>query len=101
MRYVPWFEGEPLHEGRYGIPVPGSSLAIEPATVLVSMTGFDTAGNRMGWGGGFFDRYLAATTAEIVGVALEVQRFDEIPIEDHDVSLPVIVTDLGVRLIQK
>ena len=61
------------------------------------MTGFDAHGNRIGRGGGFFDRYLARAASCAIGVAFEVQRFTAIPVEPHDVALPVIVTDLGVR----
>lgn len=99
MHYVPWRSGEELCAGRYGIPVPCHGDVVEPDTVLVSLVGFDSWGNRIGRGGGFFDRYLARTTASVVGVAFEAQRFVSIPIEPHDVALPTIVTDRGVRFL--
>ena len=86
--------------GRYGIPVPPVADAIEPATLLVSFTGFDSTGNRIGRGAGFFDRYLATSTADVIGVGFEVQRFEAVPVASHDIALGVIVTDLGVRFVE-
>jgi len=101
MRFVPWIRGEALTSGRYGISVPAPVDAIVPETLLVSLTGFDSAGNRMGRGAGFFDRYLEETPCNVVGVGFENQRFASIPTEPHDQPLPIIATDLGVRFIQK
>lgn len=100
MTFRPWLHGETLQPGRYGIAVPAPAEPIEPATLLVPMTGFDPAGNRIGRGGGFYDRYLARYTKNVIGVAFEAQRFAEVPTERHDVALPVVVTDLGVRWVE-
>ncbi len=100
MRFVPWRRNEELSAGRYGIPVPPVADAIEPATLLVSFTGFDSTGNRIGRGAGFFDRYLATSTADVIGVGFEVQRFEAVPVASHDIALGVIVTDLGVRFVE-
>jgi len=97
MTFVAWSAKDTLVAGRFDIPVPDGGTEAVPDVVLVPFTGFDTWGNRIGRGGGFFDRYLADTEATIVGVGFEAQRFDRIPVESHDVPLPVIVTDLGVR----
>ncbi len=99
MRFVSWQRRDVLQSGRYGIPVPPATDSIEPDTLLVSFTGFDSSGNRMGRGAGFFDRYLADFTGRIIGVGFEAQRFDQVPTEPHDVPLPVVVTDLGVRFL--
>ncbi len=100
MYFVPWTAGAALQRGRYGIPVPPAGSAVQPATLLVSLTGFDADGNRMGRGGGFFDRYLATYTGDVVGVGFEVQRVPAIPSAPHDYPLPTVVTDLGVRFTQ-
>jgi 5-formyltetrahydrofolate cyclo-ligase len=100
MRFVPWSQNQELSVGRYGIPVPPVADAIEPATLLVSFTGFDSSGNRIGRGAGFFDRYLATSAADVIGVGLEVQRFEAVPVASHDIALGVIVTDLGVMFVQ-
>lgn len=101
MRFVPWFAGEQLIPGRYGIAEPPDPdrPSIEPDVILVSLTAFDATGGRMGRGGGFFDRYLENSASLIVGVGFEVQRVDLVPVEPHDVTLPVVATDLGVRFV--
>jgi len=99
MTYMTWHANDSLRDGRYGIPVPRHGEPIEPDTLLVSIVGFDVRGNRIGRGGGFFDRYLATSAATVVGVAFEAQRFDSVPVEPHDVALPTIVTERGVRYV--
>lgn len=99
MQFVPWPVGTELVEGRFGIAVPPPAEPIEPATLLVSLVAFDRHGNRMGRGAGYFDRYLAHSRATVIGVGFEVQRCEVIPTEPHDVALPTVVTDLGVRFI--
>jgi len=98
MRFVQWERDDVLQPGRYDIPVPPSGQAIELDTVLVSFTGFDASGNRIGRGGGFFDRYLATTNANVIGVGFEAQRMQQVPVESHDQPLPMVVTDLGIRI---
>jgi len=97
MRFMPWLPEDKLQPARYGIPVPPSRAVVDLDLVLVSFVGFDARGNRIGRGGGFFDRYLATTTADVIGVGFEVQRFANVPVQAHDEPLPAIVTDLGIR----
>ncbi len=103
MYFRTWKRGDALVSGRYDIPVPSHPLSqaadssIAPECLLVSLTAFDSVGNRMGRGAGFFDRYLATADCQIVGVGFETQRVAHVPIEDHDVAMPMMVTDLGVR----
>lgn len=97
MRFIPWKADDTLVPGRYEIPIPPPRPPIEPEVLLVSFVGFDAVGNRMGRGGGFFDRYLASTSASVIGVGFEVQRFESIPVQAHDQPLPTVVTDHGVR----
>ena len=97
MRFVSWLQHDVLARGRYGIPVPPRDQVVMPATLLVSLTGFDAFGNRIGRGAGFFDRYLEGYSGQVVGVGFEAQRFDLVPTEAHDQALPMMVTDLGVR----
>ena len=100
MQFIPWQQHAPLTPGRYGIPVPESAPPIVPDLVLVSFTGFDGAGNRIGRGGGFFDRYLETYDGSVVGIGFESQLFALVPTEAHDQPLPVVVTDLGIRFTQ-
>lgn len=66
--------------------------------VIVPGTAFTAAGDRLGQGGGWYDRFLYWVRAECttIGVGFAPQVVDEIPIEPHDVRLDMIVTDSGV-----
>ncbi|MEF2845038.1 MAG: 5-formyltetrahydrofolate cyclo-ligase [Eggerthellaceae bacterium] len=66
--------------------------ADELTMLVVPVVGFDTHGNRLGYGAGNYDRYLTQVPKEcrIVGVAFAEQAVDDIPTEDHDVALAII-----------
>lgn len=77
--------------------VDGSDLTflppITPTIILVPLIGFDARGNRLGQGGGYFDRYLARLTHKLtIGVAYDCQEVEEIPTEPHDIPLDYIIT---------
>jgi 5-formyltetrahydrofolate cyclo-ligase len=63
------------------------------------LLGFDRQGTRLGYGGGYYDRTLAALGKRplLVGFAFALQEIDHIPREGHDVPLDIIVTEEGVR----
>jgi 5-formyltetrahydrofolate cyclo-ligase len=63
----------------------------------VPLLGFDARGHRLGWGKGFYDRYLAGPGAGAfaVGVAFACQRVDVVPVEEHDRALAAVVTERG------
>lgn len=66
--------------------------ADELTMLVVPMVGFDTQGNRLGYGAGNYDRYLAQVpqACRIVGVAFAEQQVDAIPAEPHDIPLPIM-----------
>jgi 5-formyltetrahydrofolate cyclo-ligase len=72
---------------------------VEPDIIIMPLLGFDARGTRLGYGGGYYDRTLAAMskTARLVGLAFAGQEVAEIPREGHDIPLDVIVTEAGVR----
>ena len=59
LAYWQWSPGEPLERGFWNIPVPRQRRPIRPDAVLAPTVGFDRAGYRLGYGGGYFDRTLA------------------------------------------
>src|SRR5205085_1415379 len=62
--------------------------------IIVPMLGFDKNLHRIGYGGGYYDKFLATQPqAQKIGVCFEVCRVKEIPIEEHDVKLDLIVTE--------
>ncbi|WP_214761040.1 5-formyltetrahydrofolate cyclo-ligase [Exiguobacterium sp. s146] len=81
---------------------PGVMNILEPTTeattrmidvCIVPGRVFDRAGYRIGWGGGYYDRYLATYNGTTIALAYDVQLLDEIPIEPHDIPVEFIVTE--------
>jgi 5-formyltetrahydrofolate cyclo-ligase len=97
FHHVP--DGEVLEPGSFGIPEP---LEIWPRAVpgllLVPLLAFDARGHRLGYGGGFYDRTLAALKARTVGIAYAGQQVASIPHQPHDRTLDMVLTEQGIRL---
>jgi 5-formyltetrahydrofolate cyclo-ligase len=97
LEYWQWSPGEPLERGFWNIPVPRQRRAIRPDAVLAPTVGFDRAGYRLGYGGGYFDRTLAQPDRPglAIGIGLDFARLDTIWPQPHDIRMDVIVTELG------
>jgi len=91
-----------LIPGSWGIPEPREGLEEVPPermdVVVVPGAAFDAAGGRCGYGGGFYDTYLARTRPGIpwVALAFEAQLVDELPCEPHDLAVGAVVTEARV-----
>lgn len=92
-----WTAQTPMIEDRYGIPTPASGDFVQPDLILLPLNGFDAQGYRLGYGGGFFDRTLAALSPRplVVGVGFEINRLDTIRPEIHDQRVDWIITENG------
>ena len=103
MAFAAYCRDTVLRHGRHGIQEPASTQpALEPNVVLAPLVAFDAAGNRLGMGGGHYDRYLAAhPTALRVGVAHECQQANVLPNDSGDVRLGVVVTERGWRAVRR
>jgi 5-formyltetrahydrofolate cyclo-ligase len=105
LRFVSWHPGAPTVPGAWGIPRPESDDAIRPTLLIVPCVGFDARCFRLGYGGGFYDRSLAALAADgsgppprAVGVAWDdalLGHFDPLP---TDLPLDAVVTPSRVFL---
>jgi 5,10-methenyltetrahydrofolate synthetase len=86
-----------LSVGALDIPYPADSAVVVPEIVLLPMNGWDVAGYRLGYGGGYFDRTLAALRPKplAIGVAYEMARIDTIHPQDWDVPMDWVVTEKG------
>jgi 5-formyltetrahydrofolate cyclo-ligase len=101
LAFRQWTPGEMLELGVWNIPVPlASAETLVPDILLVPLLGFDRAGYRVGYGGGYYDRTIAAlrTVKEItaIGLAFSVQEIDEVPREAHDMALDCVLTETGL-----
>lgn len=105
MRHVRVTHATRWTSGGFGIdePVPdehGDMLRddgfTEADVIIVPLAAFDTACNRVGYGRGFYDRFLSATDAVSIGLAYECQKVAKVPADIHDVPLRCVVTERQV-----
>lgn len=93
-----WAEGEPLNEVKWGIkePLP-EALEVFPDLLFVPLAAYDRAGNRLGYGAGFYDRTIARLRAmkpiTTVGVAFGIQETQTVPTDATDEKLDYVLTD--------
>lgn len=76
-------------------PVGEPSASVDPDLILVPALAVDHAGHRVGYGGGYYDRFLSASTALRVGVVFSAQIRRDLPTDPHDIPLHAIVSELG------
>jgi 5-formyltetrahydrofolate cyclo-ligase len=109
LRFAPWRPGDPLVSNRFGIPEPDVALSslIDPeqmALVLLPLVGFDRRGQRLGMGGGWYDRSFAFRNLHrpppwLVGVGFATQQVDALAVEPWDVALDAVCSEQGMLLI--
>lgn len=92
-----WRPRAQLVADRYGIPTPTTGDWLTPDIIFLPLNAFDSAGYRLGYGGGYFDRTLATLCPRplAVGVGFEINRLESIGPEAHDQRLDWIVTEAG------
>ncbi|MCW5581539.1 MAG: 5-formyltetrahydrofolate cyclo-ligase [Luteimonas sp.] len=110
LRFAPWKPGEPLVANRHGIPEPdvpaGSLLRAEQLDfAVVPLVAFVARGQRLGMGGGWYDRSFAfrrtqAGTPRLVGAAFSLQRAGTIAAEPWDVPLDAVCTESETFLVE-
>ncbi len=91
-----WAPGDALVVRRFGVSEPVSTHEVEPDWILVPLLAWDLGGNRLGYGGGYYDRTLAQASACTVGLALEGLRVELVPTDEHDVRLQHVLTERRV-----
>lgn len=87
--------GDRLEKGVWNIPIPAEGESVIPDVVISPIVGFDAKNYRLGYGGGFFDRTLAAmpTKALVIGIGYETGRIPTIHPQLHDIPMDLIVTE--------
>lgn len=98
LKFRKWWPGAPMTPGVYDIPVPDGTEVVLPDAAVVPMNGFDEQGYRLGYGGGYFDRTLAALERRVlaVGVSYEALRLPTIHPQPHDIPMDFVVTEAGI-----
>ena len=97
MDFYQWSFNDPLKINQYGIPEPISKNLIYPDVILVPLVAFDKNLNRLGYGGGYYDRIIKKLSKKKkilkIGLALSVQKINKVPVAKYDKKLDYIVTD--------
>tara|TARA_B100000427_G_scaffold111521_1_gene92469 strand:- start:5752 stop:6288 length:537 start_codon:yes stop_codon:yes gene_type:complete len=97
MDFFEWSFLEPLKIGKFGIPEPNKLKKIYPDILFVPMVGFDKHKYRIGYGGGYYDRYinklLKIKKILTVGLAFSFQEVKKLPINNYDKKLDYILTE--------
>lgn len=93
-----WTPQTRMEQGFWNILVPAEGPDIVPDIVLSPLVGWDGSGYRLGYGGGYFDRTLAALTPRplAIGVGLDAARLPTIFPQPHDIAMQAIVTETGI-----
>ncbi len=97
MDFFQWSFREPLKINKYGIPETISNKKIYPNILLIPLVGFDNQLNRLGYGGGYYDRYLSKVQNKHkiikIGIGFSFQKIKKLPINKYDKKLDCIFTE--------
>ena len=98
MNFFKWSNNDPLKINKFGIPEPVvSSKIIYPDILLVPLVAYDSQLNRLGYGGGYYDRYIEKLEKNKkvikIGLAFSFQKISSIPISQYDKRLDFIITE--------
>ena len=97
MNFFRWSTKEPLEINKFGIPEPSSNKIMYPSILLVPLVAFDKHFNRIGYGGGFYDRYIKKNRESkkiiTIGLAYSFQKVKKVPVNNYDIKLDFIITE--------
>ena len=97
MSFYEWQDKSPLKINNFGIPEPIKFKKIKPTTLIIPIVAFDVKLNRLGYGGGFYDRFISKLekTNKIlkIGLALSCQKINKVPINRFDKKMNYILTE--------
>ena len=97
MDFFQWSKNDPLSINKFGIPEPISKVVKYPDVLLVPLIAFDKNFNRIGYGGGFYDRYIKKIKKRkkvlTIGFAYSFQKLKKIPTNKYDIKLDFIITN--------
>ncbi|HEX2943864.1 MAG TPA: 5-formyltetrahydrofolate cyclo-ligase [Rhodopila sp.] len=102
MIFRPWYPKVPMTLGIWNIPVPAAGPTVVPDVLLVPVVGFDKRGYRLGYGGGYYDRTLAAQTMRprTLAIGFAISEIPTIYPQPHDRPMDVVVTERGIRVMR-
>ena len=100
MDFYTWSFSELLKINKYGIPEPEKKHIVYPDVLLIPLVAFDENLNRLGYGGGYYDRLIEKLSKKKniikIGLAFSIQEIDKVPINIYDQKLDYIVTNKNI-----
>ena len=98
VEFWQWQNAAAMRRGFWNIPVPAERNVVKPDVLVIPLVGFDAAGFRLGYGGGYYDRTLAALTPRpfCIGVGYDDAQLETIHPQPHDIPMNLIVTERRV-----
>ena len=97
MNFYHWSFKDPLSINVYGIPEPISRKKVNPEILLVPLVAYDSELNRLGYGGGFYDRYISNLQYHKkiikIGLGYSFQKINKLPTNQYDKKLDYIMTE--------
>ena len=95
VEFWQWENGAAMQRGFWNIPVPAERRLVTPDVLAIPLVGFDTAGFRLGYGGGYYDRTLASLSPRpfCIGVGYDDAQLETIHPQPHDIPMSLIVTE--------
>ncbi len=102
MTFRQWTPASQMVPDRHGILMPAEGVTLHPELILIPLNAFDAAGYRLGYGGGYFDRTLAALspTPQTVGIGFELGRVATTHPQAHDHPMHWLVTEAGIHRVE-
>lgn len=99
LQFREWSPGVRTTKGVFDLPVPEGTPVVIPRALLIPPIGFDSSGYRLGYGGGYFDRTLAAMNPQPlkVAIAFETSRMETIRPQSYDIPMDFVVTERGIH----
>ena len=100
MNFYQWSFKDPLSINVYGIPEPISKKKVLPEILLIPLVAYDKDLNRLGYGGGFYDRYISSVQNNKniikIGLGFSFQKIDKLPTNKYDQKLDYILTETNL-----
>jgi len=99
LEFREWWPQAPMQVGVYDLPIPVGTPRVSPQAMLIPVVGIGSVGDRLGYGGGFYDRTLASLSPRPLTIALayELSRIPTTHPQDHDVLMDFIITESGIE----
>ena len=99
MSFVEWRYHDPLKVNKFGMLDPCLQVkSLIPDVMLVPLLAFDSLKNRLGYGKGFYDKFLRnKKKIATIGIAFSFQKYDKLPVTNLDTKLDYILTEKGLQ----